>query len=77
MDDLSQEDSYLGIIERLYRDVGEGASPIPRDRTGSLPFRRGVPEALVHLSRNNRSELERQVRQAEEAQRQVLSGLAH
>src|SRR3712207_1578783 len=65
----------LEIIQRLYEEAGENVSPLPRDRTGGLRFRRGVPEALLHLSRNNRSEVARLAREAESAKRRALAEL--
>ncbi len=75
MKDLDQderESSELEMIQRLYEGAGEDVSPLPRDRTGGLRFRRGVPEALLHLSRNNRSEVLRLKREAKSAQRRAL-----
>ena len=68
-----QEFSDLEMIQRLYEDAAEHGSPLPRDRTGGLRFRRGVPEALLHLSRNNRSEVARLAREVKSAQRQALA----
>jgi hypothetical protein len=65
----------LEMIQRLYEGAGEDASPLPTDRTGGLRFRRGVPEALLHLSRNNRSEVARLVEEAESARRRALTEL--
>lgn len=63
------------MIQRLYEGAGEDASPLPTDRTGGLRFRRGVPEALLHLSRNNHSEVARLVEEAESARRRALTEL--
>src|SRR5918994_4687352 len=68
-----QEFSGLEMIQRLYDDEGEYGSPLPRDRTGGLRFRRGVPEALLHLSRNNRSDVARLAQGVESAQRKALA----
>lgn len=72
-DQDEQELSALEMIQRLYEAAGEGVSPLPQDRTGGLRFRKGVPEALLHLSRNNRSEVTRLVKEAGSAQRRALA----
>ena len=51
-------ESTLEWIQRLYEEEVE-ISPLPKGRTGGLRFRRGVPDALLHLSRNNLSALQR------------------
>src|SRR5215213_4166260 len=50
--------SSLDMLNRLYAEEGP-FSPLPEDRTGGLRFREGVPDALLHLSRNNLSALAR------------------
>ena len=55
MKDRDQDEqvfSELEMIQRLHEEAGEDVSPLPRDRTGGLRFRRGVPEALVYPSLN-------------------------
>jgi len=49
---------WLERIQRLYEEE-DAFALLPGDRTGGLRFRQGVPDALLHLSRNNRSTLER------------------
>jgi hypothetical protein len=73
--DNLDEQWALDFLDWLHAESGERGSPLPRDRTGGLRFRRGVPEALLHLSRNNRSELARLAREAENALRQSLTAL--
>lgn len=78
MTDRKRDDGLilpLEMIQKLYDGAGEDASPLPTDRTGGLRFRRGVPEALLHLSRNNRSEVARLVEEAESARRRALAEL--
>jgi len=72
---MSPED-HLAMIRRLYEEDGEYGSPIPRDRTGGLRFRGAVPDALLHLDRNNRSEVERLAADVEQAQRAAVAELA-
>lgn len=75
MNDLNgdeQELIGLEMIKRLYEEAGEDVTPLPRDRAGGLRFRSGVPEALLHLSRNNRSEVARLAREAESAKHRAL-----
>jgi hypothetical protein len=50
--------SSLDMLTRLYAEEGP-FSPLPEDRTGGLRFREGVPDALLHLGRNNLSALQR------------------
>jgi len=48
----------MDMIHRLYEEE-HPISPLPEDRTGGLRFRKGVPDALLHLSRNNLSAVHR------------------
>jgi hypothetical protein len=70
-EDPEQAASGLEWIQRLYEEEG-GISPLPRDRTGGLRFRQGVPDALLHLSRNNLSALERLWNRLEREKRQAV-----
>jgi hypothetical protein len=55
---FEQAESALKMIHRLYEEEGP-ISPLPEDRTGGLRFRNRVPDALLHLSRNNLSAVHR------------------
>jgi hypothetical protein len=61
----SSDEDTQSLIRRLYeepelyeRDL-EQPQPLSQDPTGGLRFRKNVPEALLHLDRNNRAALER------------------
>jgi hypothetical protein len=56
--DREQAESGVAWIHRLYEEEGD-YSPLPEDRTGGLRFRQRVPDALLHLSRNNLSAVQR------------------
>jgi hypothetical protein len=55
---FEQAASTMRMIDRLYEEEFP-FSPLPEDRTGGLRFRKGVPDALLHLSRNNLSAVQR------------------
>jgi len=55
---FEQAESALKRIHRLYVEEYP-ISSLPEDRTGGLRFRKGVPDALLHLSRNNLSAVHR------------------
>jgi hypothetical protein len=55
-DEPEQAAFWLERIQRLYEEE-DAFSLLPGDRTGGLRFRQGVPDALLHLSRNNHSAL--------------------
>jgi len=62
MNDLTHLDESLdGLYEEpeLYERDLEQHQPLSQDPTGGLRFRKNVPEALLHLDRNNRAALER------------------
>jgi hypothetical protein len=69
-------ESTLEWLQRLYEEEVE-VSPLPKDRTGGLRFRRGVPDALLHLSRNNLSALQRLSNRLEREKRQAVVAAGH
>lgn len=66
----------LETIQQLYEDADEYGSPIPRDPTGGLSFRKGVPEALLHLARNNRQAVHSLTAKTEQDMRDAVAALA-
>ena len=71
--DPEQAESTLEMIQRLYEEEGDH-SPLPGERTGGLRFRQRVPDALLHMSRNNFSAVQRLSERIEhEKHRSVLA----
>jgi hypothetical protein len=69
------EPQTLEMIQQLYEDE-EYVSPLPRDRTGGLIFRKRVPEALLHLSRNNRQAVHSQAMAVQRDVKRAVASLA-
>lgn len=67
----SPEKSGYDLIKRLYEEEVD-VPTLPEDRTGGLRFRKRVPDALLHLSRNNISALDSLSRRLEQEKRRSV-----
>ncbi len=64
-------ESPFDMVQRFYEEE-YNVPTLPEDRTGGLRFRKGVPDALLHLGRNNISALERLSVQLEQEKRRSV-----
>jgi len=70
-ENFEQAEHMMEMMNRIFEE-DVTISPLPDDRTGGLRFRRGVPEALLHLSRNNLSALQRLSDRVEQEKRRAV-----
>ena len=73
-----EESELVGFDLGVYgvEEAEEYVSPLPRDRTGGLIFRKRVPEALLHLSRNNRQAVHSQAMAVQRDVKRAVASLA-